>query len=139
MLKIELQTGKIIYLTDKMEKDYLLSIQHEGFHKKINNLFGISSKLKYAILYNDEGKIIGSGGISTPLYPFYENNYIIFFKYIFLELSQLIYEFLFALFFEVKELSSLKEWILTFCINLISLFPRKSINLISSSIILRFI
>ena len=139
MIKIEFQDGKIIYLTDSLEKDYLLTIQHEEFHKKINNLFCIDSKLKYAISYNDEGKIIGSGGFSLPLYPFYENNYIIFFKYIFLELFQLIYEFLFALFFKVKELRLLKEWILTFCMNLISIFPRKSINLISPPIIPKFI
>jgi hypothetical protein len=123
VIKLELDTGGTIILTGKLEKDYLLTAYHEEIHKRINHLFKIETRIRYGLNFNEKGAIMNSTGGSLPLYPFPNTNYLSYFKYILLELFHFIYEFLFALFFDLKEFIFLKDWFLTFYNNVIALCP----------------
>ena len=134
MIYIILETGEQIILTGKLEQDYIKSVRHENVHKRINETFGVKSNLEYHISKDEKGNIIGSGGGALTIYPNFYQNPLKYFKYILLELTQLIYEFIFALFQDFKQFFNIRDWISTFFSNLYSIFPRR--DLLSENMIL---
>jgi len=125
MIKVELQNGQIIYLTESLEKDYLVSIRHEKIHEKINAFFGLKSEVLYC-MFEEDGECRGTGGSAFPIYQEHYDNPLVYFKYILLELIQLFYEFLFALTIDPKQFKNLLGWVSTLFGNLFTVFPRRS-------------